>query len=41
MEVYGEWTQGVDIVAKANLDKPLIMRNQKSLSIAVNFDPKV
>ena len=40
-EVFNEWTQGVDKVAKANLDKPLIVRDPKTLSISVNFDPKV
>ena len=40
-EVYSDWTQGVDEVAKANLDKPLIVRDPETLSISVNFDPKV
>ena len=40
-EVYSDWTQGVDEVAKANLDKPLIVRDPGTLSISVNFDPKV
>ena len=40
-EVFSEWTQGVDEVAKANLDKPLILRDPDTLSISVNFDPKV
>ena len=40
-EVFSEWTQGVDEVAKANLDKPLIVRDPDTLSISVNFDPKV
>ena len=40
-EVYTDWTQGVDEVAKANLDKPLIIRDPDTLAISVNFDPKV
>ena len=40
-EVFTEWTQGVDEVAKSNLDKPLIVRDPNSLQISVNFDPKV
>ena len=40
-EVYSEWTQGVDEVAKANLDKPLIVRDPSTLSVSVNFDPKL
>ena len=39
--MFTEWTQGVDEVAKANLDKPLIVRDPNSLQISVNFDPKV
>ena len=31
----------MDEVAKANLDKPLIVRDPKKLSISLNFDPKV
>ena len=31
----------MDEVAKANLDKPLIVRDPDTLSISVNFDPKV
>ena len=39
--MYSDWTQGVDEVAKINLDKPLIIRDPETLSISVNFDPKV
>ena len=28
-------------MAKANLDKPLIVRDPDTLSVSVNFDPKV
>ena len=40
-EVFEDWTKGVDVVAKANLDKPLIVRDPHNLQITVNFDPKV
>ena len=40
-EVYNEWTQGVDEVAKANLEKPLLLRDPKSSLISVNFDPNL
>ena len=40
-DVYSDWTEGVDEVAKANLDKPLLFRDQDSFLISVNFDPKV
>ena len=39
--MYLEWTEGVDDIAKANLDKPLIVRNPSTLHISVNFDPQV
>ena len=28
-------------MAKANLEKPLVVRDKETLSISVNFDPKV
>jgi dynein heavy chain len=40
-DVYNEWTQGVDEVAKANLEKPLVLRDLKSSLISVNFDPNL
>ena len=40
-EVYSDWTEGVDKVARANLDKPLIVRDPNSTLISVNFDPKL
>ena len=40
-EVYSDWTEGVDKVARANLDKPLIVRDPNTLLISVNFDPKL
>ena len=40
-DVYNEWTQGVDEVATANLEKPLLLRDTKSSLISVNFDPNL
>ena len=40
-EVYTEWTQTVDVVAKGNLEKPLLVRDSSNMKITVNFDPKV
>lgn len=40
-EVYNEWTQGVDEVAKVNLEKPLLIRDPQSSLISVNFDPQL
>lgn len=40
-EVYSDWTQSVDEVAKGNLEKPLLVRDQSNMMISVNFDPKV
>ncbi len=40
-EVYSEWTEEVDDVAKANLDKPLLIRDPSSQHISVNFAPQV
>ena len=40
-EVFTEWTQGVDDIAKTNLDKPLLLRNPSTQLISVNFDPQL
>ena len=40
-EVYEEWIATVDEVAKANLEKPLLVRDPNTLMIGVNFDPQV
>ena len=40
-EVFSEWTQGVDEVASANLEKPLLLRSKETHLLSVNFDPKV
>ena len=39
--MYKEWTQGVDDIAKVNLEKPLLIRDQNSSLITVNFDPNL
>ena len=42
-DVFSEWVEGVDQVAKTNLEKPLLVRETKDKldRIAVNFDPEV
>jgi dynein heavy chain len=40
-EVYEEWIATVDEVAKANLEKPLLVRDPNTLMIGVNFDPQL
>ena len=38
-----EWAEGVDVVAKTNLEKPLLVRERKDSHdlIRVNFNPNV
>lgn len=38
-KTYDKWTRSVGDVARQNLDKPLIVRDQQTLLIKVNFDP--
>lgn len=40
-EVYNEWTQAVDEVAKVNLEKPLLVQDPTSSLLSVNFDPQL
>ena len=42
-EVFTEWAEGVDAVAKTNLEKPLLVRERKDDHdlIRINFNPKV
>ena len=40
-EIYLEWVAKVDEIAKANLEKPLLLRDEATLQISVNFDPQV
>ena len=39
--MYNEWTQGVEEVAKVNLEKPLLLRDPRTSLISVNFDPRL
>lgn len=39
--VYNEWTGGVDEVARASLEKSLLIRDPIVMHLTVNFDPKV
>lgn len=41
--MFQEWTAGVDVIAKSNLEKPLLVREVKDELelIQVNFDPQV
>ena len=39
--MYKEWTATVDQIAHANLEKPLLVRDNNTLMISVNFDPQV
>lgn len=40
-ETYDKWTAQVDEIVKINLEKPLLVRDQDSLLLTMNFDPKV
>ena len=42
-EVFTEWAEGVNEIAKTNLEKPLLVRERKDAHdlIRVNFDPQV
>lgn len=42
-ETFTEWAEGVDEIAKTNLEKPLLVRERKDAHdlIRVNFDPQV
>ena len=41
--MFTEWAEGVDVVAKTNLEKPLLVRERKDSHdlIRVNFNPNV
>lgn len=41
IEVYQEWTSKVEEVSKTNLEKPLLIRNEETSQLTVNFDPEV
>lgn len=42
-DVFNKWAGGVDIVAKASLEKPLLVWEKKEEAdlLKVNFDPQV
>ena len=41
VKVYKEWTAKVEDVSKTNLEKPLLIRNEETSQLKVNFDPEV
>ena len=41
VKVYQEWTSKVEEVSKTNLEKPLLIRNEETSQLTVNFDPEV
>ena len=40
-EVFQEWSRGVEEVAHINLKKPLLIRDEQTNRISLNFDPQV
>ena len=40
-EVFQEWSRGVEEVAHINLKKPLLIKDEQTNSISLNFDPQV
>lgn len=40
-EVFQEWSREVEEVSRINLEKPLLLKDNKTSNIALNFDPKV
>lgn len=41
VEVYQQWTSQVEEVSTSNLQKPLLIRNEETSQLKVNFDPEV
>lgn len=41
IKIYSSWTSGVSDVAKQNLSKPLVTREEETKLISVNFDPQL
>jgi len=41
MKIYQRWVAGVDEACSFNLAQPLIVRNEETNFITVNFDPQV
>lgn len=40
-EVYSEWTAGVTEACSFNMSQPLVVRNEETKLITVNFDPQL
>ena len=40
-KTYTEWTEGVDVIAKTNLERPLLVRDSNTELLSVNFNPQL
>ena len=40
-KTYLEWTEGVDAIAKTNLERPLLVRDDNTELLSVNFNPQL
>ena len=40
-KTYTEWTEGVDVIAKTNLERPLLVRDSHTELLTVNFNPQL
>ena len=40
-KTYTEWTEGVDVIAKTNLERPLLVRDSNTELLNVNFNPQL
>ena len=40
-KTYTEWTEGVDVIAKTNLERPLLVRDASNELLSVNFNPQL
>ena len=40
-KTYTEWTEGVDVIAKTNLERPLLVRDASTELLSVNFNPQL
>lgn len=41
MTIYKNWTADVNRIVEKNLEKPLLVRNEETLLLTMNFDPEV
>ena len=41
MDTYKKWTAEVGRIVEKNLVKPLLVRNEETLLLTMNFDPEV